>query len=107
MKRFFITLLLLPSIGICSNNHYHDHFSPEIAQEVSSSIHTHERLNNRIVISRSHRTLNVNVPSYRRYYSRHHRYYSHYWPYRGYYNHKYYHEHRDNYFYNSHVHGHR
>ncbi|WP_419419058.1 hypothetical protein ACNVED_10950 [Legionella sp. D16C41] len=106
MKRFFLTLLLLPSIGICANSHYHDYPFPEIAQAATSRIHSHERLNNPQVITRSrqHRTHIVHAPSYRRYYYRHYRHYPRYLPPVPYFNH--YHEHMGYPIYNNHVHGH-
>ncbi|STX29542.1 Uncharacterised protein [Legionella beliardensis] len=100
MKRFFLILLLLPSLGICSATRYHTHSFSDFIQRITT-IHRHD---NSDAIRGYHRTYNVRVPSYHRYYRPYNRPYN--VPRESYDSH--YHEHfNGNDYNNSHFHGHR
>ncbi|WP_131782242.1 hypothetical protein [Legionella gresilensis] len=100
MKRYFLILLLLPSLGFCSTVYHH----ASLGYNFRHAVNMHGHNETTVVIERPYRTYRVPAPSYYRYYHRyrsHPRYY-----YRGRsYNH--YQERIDDYGYNGHIHGHR
>ncbi|MGQ3888835.1 hypothetical protein ACQUW5_07360 [Legionella sp. CNM-1927-20] len=100
MKRFFLILLLLPSLGFCSTVHYYAPLERNFVH--AANMHGHN--DTAVIIERPYRTYNVPAPSYYRYYHRH-RSYPRYL-YRGR-SHDHYQERVDNYIYNGHLHGHR
>ncbi|STX52182.1 Uncharacterised protein [Legionella busanensis] len=105
MKRYFLILLLLPSLGFCSTVYHHASIEHNFRHTVNMHGHYDDTV---VVIERPYRTYRVPAPSYYRHYHRYRsypRYYS-----RSYYRGRYYNHHQDridNYTYNDHLHGHR